>query len=249
MSSEYKYYSIVLKGCSNRTKLAGSLEKLLLRGRLAIKMALDNIPSVIIYKGNVDNIASIYNTFAAEYAAITILPDGVPPAIPLSKKYRDFITVPSDIQPLLTGVPDNLWLGEAIHRIIPANFLDETGAMVITSHAIYFIDKPAGDTECRWLILPYNQIISLKINETDSNLTINYQDAAGQQQDVFIILSEFLPSAQKSIEQAIAAKRYLTKIKTICTACDYTAEATLDKILPEEKCPTCSQSINHLIIT
>jgi len=249
MSSEYNYYSIVLKSCSNREKLAGSLEKTLLRGRMAIKMALDNIPSVIIYKGNADNIVPVFNAFAAEDAAITILPDGVPSALPISKKYRDFSNLSPNLQTLLSHVPDNLWLGEAIHRIIPASFLDEDGALVISSHALYFIDKHIGDSQSRWLIIPYNQLHdSIKTDEQNCYLSIHYQDNSGEQNDIFTIPSDAVTSIQKSIEQAAAAKRYIITLRSFCAACDYDAEYLLENAPADSQCPSCGQPIKRTIL-
>jgi hypothetical protein len=212
-------------------------------------MALDTIPSVIIYKGNVDTIADVSKMFAAEYAAITILPDGIPPTLPIHKKYRDFSNISPEIQKLVNNAPDNLWLGEAIHRIAPASFLDENGALVISSHAVYFIDKPAGDTHCRWLIIPYSRINdSIIINERDSLLTISYQDSLGQQNDVFALPSEALVSLQKSIEQAMAAKRYLIKIKSLCPSCNQVSQNILEHISSDSHCSGCGQSIQRTIV-
>lgn len=250
MSSEYNYYSIILKGCSQREKLVAKLEKILLRGRMAIKMALDNIPSVIIYKGNVDNIVPVFNAFTAEYAAITILPDGVPAALPIAKKYRGFLDLDPKLQTILSRVPENLWLGEAIHRIIPASFLDETGALVITSHAVYFIDKPAGDTQCRWLIIPYSHFsAAIETDAQHSYLSIDYHDSAGQQHDIFTLLPATLDSTRQAIEQAKAAERYTIKLKTFCPACDYIAETLLDHHTSDaSQCPSCGQHIKHTIL-
>lgn len=250
MSSEHNYYSIILKGCSEREKLGSRLEKTLLRGRMAIKMALDNIPSVIIYKGNVDNIVPVFSAFAAEYAAITILPDGVPPAVPISKKYRDFLNIDLKLQSLLTSVPENLWLGEAIHRIIPGSFLDETGALIITSHAVYFIDKPAGNTQARWLTIPYNQIhAAIETDEQHSCLSIHYHNILGQHNDNFFLPPTALDAARQTIEQAKKAKRYTIKIKTFCPACDYTSETQLTHAADTPQCPNCGQLIKRTILS
>lgn len=248
MSSEYKYYSIILKGCSHQENLGRRLENTLLRGRLAIKMALDNMPSVIIYKGNVDNIVPVVNALIAEYAAITILVDGVPPTLPIAKKYRDFPNISPDLQTLLVDAPENLWLGEAIHRIVPASFLDEKGALVVSSHAIYFIDKPAGDTNCRWLIIPYTQLYDSNPSEQEAHLIINHQDGTGQQKDVFTIQPEFLESVKKSIEQAKLARRYLTTIKTHCQTCGHLSEDTLDHAPAESHCQNCGTPYQRTII-
>lgn len=250
MSCEYKYYSVILKGCSRRENLGHRLEKTLLRGRLAIKMALDNMPSVIIYKGIADTIIPVVNAFKAEYAAITILSDGVPPALPLTKKYRDFPNIEPELQDLLTHAPDNLWLGEAIHRIVPARFLDETGALVISSHAIYFIDKPAGDQQCRWLIIPYGQITDspTAIAAQSGSLVISYQDAAGWQQDSFILKPELIASIKAAIEQAKHAQRYRTRLKTVCPGCGRIFEGYLDNTPTETDCPKCGQPYQRTII-
>ncbi|TWH46633.1 hypothetical protein [Sporomusa sp. KB1] len=248
MSSEHKYYSVIIKGCYNQENLERSLEKILLRGRLAIKMALNTMPCVIIYKGNVDTIIPIFKALITEYAAITILADGVPPTLPIAKKYRDFSHISPELQALLVDVPENLWLGEAIHRIIPASFLDETGALVVSSHAIYFIDKPAGNTKCRWLIIPYEQLNgSLNLGEQETQLIIHHQDAAGQQNDVFTIPQEFVASAKTSIEQAKLAERYLIKIKTHCITCGYRSENTIAHAPTELHCQHCGKPYQRTI--
>ena len=250
MSSEYNYYSIILKDCAQREKLAARLEKTLLRGRMAIKMALDYIPSIIIYKGSVDNIVSVFNAFAAEYAAITVLPDGVPAALPVAKKYRDFLNLDTQLQTLLTRIPENLWLGEAIHRIIPASFLDETGALVITSHAVYFIDQPAGNTQCRWLIIPYSHIhSSIKTDKQHSCLSIHYHNIAGQQHDIFTLPPDSLAAGRQAIEQAKAAERYTIRLKNFCPACDYSAETQLAHTSDDSRCPSCGHLIKRTILS
>jgi hypothetical protein len=247
MSSEHQYYSIILKGCSHLVNLGQRLENTLLRGRLAIKMALDNVPSVIIYKGNVTNIIPIYKAFKSEQAAITILLDGVPPALPVSKKYRDYSSISPELQSLLTHVPDKLWLGEAIHRIVPASFLDENGALVVSSHALYFIDKPAGDPECRWLIIPYGQISEIsELNET--SLLINHQDTTGGQNDLFTLPPEILVPVKDAIKQAKASERYLIKLKTFCPGCSQVSEDLIDCAPALTYCPNCGQPYQRTII-
>lgn len=241
MNSGSNYYSIVLKGCSRREKLAQSLESVLLRGRLAIKMALDNMPSVIIYKGKVDNIIPVLQAFKAEFAAITVLADGVPTALPITRKYRDFESIDSELQQLLINTPDNLWLGEAIHRIVPASFLDEAGALVITSHALYFIDKPAGDDVSRWLIIPFSQITNIPdLTITDeTKLIINHMDGAGYQQDSFTLPAELLHPVKIVIHQAKTANRYLTKLRSTCENCGQVFEDYTENILTQQNCTNC----------
>lgn len=249
MSIEYKYYSIVLKHCANREKLAGRLETILLRGRFAIKMALDTIPSVIVYKGNVTTIIPVVKAFLTEYAAITVVADGVPPALPIAKKYRNFSQLPPQLQTLLSAVPETLWLGEAIHRIVPAGFLDEQGALVVSSHALYFIDQPAGDPLCRWLIIPYEQLTApLSLITQTSQLSLSYQNEAGQQQDSFSLEPSLLAATQAAIEQAKSAGRYLTKIKTHCLECGYLSEDVLAQAADATSCPHCQQPLERSLL-
>ncbi len=250
MTSGSNYYSIILKGCSRREKLAQRLESVLLRGRLAIRMALDNMPSVIIYKGKVDDLVRVLQTFKAEYAAVTIIADGAPASLPIAKKYRDFALIDAELQQLLSSAPDNLWLGEAIHRIVPANFLDEAGALIITSHALYFIDKPAGDDVCRWLIIPYSQMTDtpdLTIAE-ETELVINHLDAAGYQQDSFTLSAELLHPVKTAIHQAKTSKRYLTKLRSTCENCGQVSEDYAENILTQQNCTNCSGQRHWTII-
>ena len=250
MDCKPNYYSVILKNCSRRESLGQRLDKILLRGRLAIKLALDNIPSVIIYKGNTNNILPILNAFKAEFAAITVLPENMPPVLPLYRLYRNFDKLSLDLQALLANVPHNLWLGEAIYHISPASFAGENGALVITSHALYFIDKPAGDQSSRWLIIPYDQISSLSPAATspETNLMISYHDATGCQNTMFIIPKEGLNAVTTAINQAKTAGHYLVKIKTACTVCDYVSEGNTDNASTEEYCH-CGGQYQRTLIT
>lgn len=247
MVCEHKYYSLILKGCSRREKLGQQLESVLLRGKLAIKMAIDQMPSVIIYKGKVSNILAILPIFTTEKAAITITPGDVPSPLPLEKIYPDFSALTPDLQSLLSPVPPKLWLGETIHLIVPAKFLDENGALVISSHAIYFVDKPAGDTDRRWLIIPYTHITGFPVVPPGNNLIINYCDPNGCQSNSFAIQAESLHAAETAIRKAKAAKCYLTKIKTTCPGCGFLSEDYADTAPPETLCH-CGQPYERTII-
>ncbi len=247
MICEHQYYSLILKGCSRRENLRLHLENVLLRGKLAIKMAIDQMPSIIIYKGKVNNILEILPIFTAEKAAITVTLGDIPLPLPLEEIYPHFSELSPELQTLLTHVPKNLWLGEIIHLIIPAKLLDETGALIISSHAIYFIDKPAEDTNCRWLIIPYTQITGLPTILPDNNLIINYCDPNGCQTSTFTMQTASLSAVETSIRKAKAAKCYLTKVKTSCIGCGFISEDHADNAPPESLCH-CGQPYERTII-
>ncbi|HWR09638.1 hypothetical protein, partial [Sporomusa sp.] len=236
MVYEHKYYSIILKGCPRRESLRRRLETVLLRGRLAIKMAIDQMPSVIIYKGKVNNILDILQAFTTEKATITIVTDGIPPSLPLDKIYPHYSNLSPKLQLLLADVPSNLWLGETISTIVPANFLDEDGALVISSHAIYFIDKPEDDKNCRWLIIPYTQMTNSPAAPQENSLSINYFDPDGCQTKIFTMPAESVLISETAIHKAKAAKRYLIKLKTTCNGCGYISEDFSDSAPHEDLC-------------
>lgn len=248
MDCGHNYYSIILKGCSRRESLGRRLENVLLRGRLAIKMALDNIPSVIIYKGKTDSILPILDAFKAECAAITVMADGVPPALPLIARYPDYAQLSPAIQALLSQVPEKLWLGEKIYHIAPTRFADEDGALVITSHAVYFIDKPAGYSDCRWLIIAYSQLTGAPKTTGPATLTIAYQDVTGVQNSIFTVEPQGMESVTAAIHQARAAKQYLTRIKTVCLGCGQMVEDYADAMINEERCRTCGGQYQRTIL-
>ncbi|WP_176215535.1 hypothetical protein [Sporomusa malonica] len=218
-----------------------------MRGKLAIRMALDQMPAVIIYKGKVDTIVPVLRAFTAEKAAITVTTDGVPPSLALYKIYPGLLDLSPELQLLLVDVPPKLWLGETIHIIVPANFLGSDGALVITSHAVYFIDKPDGDKECRSLIIPYNQMTASSDPIQANSLSISYADLNGCQTDIFTIPAEYLTASKMAIRKAKAAKKYLIKLKTKCIGCGYISEDYADSAPPDERCH-CGQLYERTII-
>ena len=110
--NESEYYSIVLKHAVDRQRLINKLEKVLLRSFLAIRMAVENIPSLIVFKGKVKDMMPVLASFSEEYASISILPGEYNTELKINQIISDYNQLGTYEQQILERVPAKLWIGD-----------------------------------------------------------------------------------------------------------------------------------------
>ena len=176
-SREVDYYSVVLKACPRRESLARKLEVLLERGYFAIRLAMDTIPSLVIYKGKVDKKNSIIRVFKEEKAAITVIPGNFDANPRVEDFFPDWDKVDITMQELLKAVPVKLWMGDIIAGAVYGTMHGgrDKGVLVITDQALYFLFKHKEEDICRWEVMPYYLIKEISMDTED--LEIIYKDA------------------------------------------------------------------------
>lgn len=70
---ETECYSIILKNAPNKQDLVRKLDKVLLRGSFAIRLAVDTVPSIIVYKAKSEDMAYLQEVFLSEQASTSIV--------------------------------------------------------------------------------------------------------------------------------------------------------------------------------
>jgi len=170
-----KYYSIILKEATDKQGLVHKLEKVLLRGSFAIRLAVDNIPSIIIYKAKNQDILDFTKIFMEEQASVSVIAGDFNDRPTVEELFNVFEKLSVQTQKNIKNMPINLWLGDSIHGTFPHTYRDnKEGIMVITDKNIYFVPNHISTLTYRWFVRSYNLLS--KIVMQDHYLELFYKN-------------------------------------------------------------------------
>lgn len=173
---EYEYCSIILKHAINTQKLIDNLEKVLLRGSFAIRLAVDNVPSLIIYKAKSEEVAKLLKIFIYAQASISVVPGEFDDKPTVEQLFPMFNQLPLQLQQGIISMPINLWVGDHISNVFFVNYRNsKAGILVITNNNIYILYKYTNASKYLWLVISYTLL--LKIIIVDNSLQLIYKDS------------------------------------------------------------------------
>ena len=221
--NEASYYTIVLKACSRRENLARRLGSILLRGYFAIRLAIDNMPCIIVYKGKISELPSHLPVFYEEGAAITVIAGDFESHIDIPA-YFSHLTLSDSMLSILQKVPYQLWLGDRPYAAANAQALEREGLLIVTDQAIYFIYLVGNTYE--WFVLSYHYVKNLIpiISSTENSLQIvgetsDHSSPALMKTD-FSSETE-LHTIQLAIEKALVDRHFHTIMHEQCSHCSF----------------------------
>jgi len=167
-----EYYSIILKGVPHKQSLVHRLEDVLLRGSFAIRLAVDNIPNIIVYKARKEEIAFFSRVFFEEQASISIIPGDFNDKPLIEELFDDFNTLHYKAQHSIKGMPLHLWLGDQILAVFPNTYKDDKeGVMVLTDQNIFFLYENALQLVDAWFVRSYSLLLKVAVNQKKLELT------------------------------------------------------------------------------
>lgn len=172
--SEYEYCSIILKYALKTNQLIENLQKVLLRGSFAVRLAVDNMPSLIIYKAKSEEIKKMVEFFVENQASISIIPGEFNPTPLIEAFFPMFNELNFQVQRDIRKVPINLWIGDSSGRVFPILYQDKQGILVITDNNLYILYKITNAAEFRWLVISY--ILLSKVIGENNSLQFIYKD-------------------------------------------------------------------------
>lgn len=173
---EYEYCSIILKHAIDTQKLIDNLEKVLLRGSFAIRLAVDNVPSLIIYKAKSEEVAKLLKIFIYTQASISVVPGEFDDKPTVEQLFPMFNQLPLQLQQGIISMPINLWVGDHISNVFFVNYRNsKAGILVITNNNIYILYKYTNASKYLWLVISYTLL--LKIIIVDNSLQLIYKDS------------------------------------------------------------------------
>lgn len=169
------YYSIILKSCSDKNRLSAKLAQVLRRGPTAVKMAVDTIPSVILYKAKAKELEHVLDVLKEEYSAISIIHGDFAPCAVVGTIFPDFCQLEDKVKRTIRSMPSALWLGDRVLGVYSDVYFEEKdGVLVITNHHLYFLFTPQPGAEPDWFVIPFLRIGEVEVTEeyTGANLEI-----------------------------------------------------------------------------
>jgi hypothetical protein len=173
--SDSEYCSIMLKYAVDTNMLIENLKTVLLRSVVAIRLAVDNMPSLIIYKAKREDIASLHKTFIENQASISIIPGECSDKASTEALFPKFNKLSLQIQDSIQSIPIKLWMGDTISGIFSIKYGEsKDGILVITNKNVYILYKYALTTEFRWLVISFTLL--LKIVKDNNSLQFIYKN-------------------------------------------------------------------------
>jgi len=171
---ESGYYSIILKDVLNQQSLVHKLEKVLLRGAFAIRLAVDNIPSIIIYKAKSQDTLDFEKIFIEEQASISVISGDFEDKPTVEELFTVYDKLSVQTRKVIENIPIKLWLGDSIHGIYPHTYKDnKEGIMVITDQNIYFVPNNIFNVTYSWFVRSYKLLT--KVVMQDNYLELSYK--------------------------------------------------------------------------
>ena len=159
-------YSIILKNAPNKPNLVRQLEKILLRGSFAIRLAIDTIPSVIVYKAKIEDVQYLNEVFFAEQASTSVVPGDFDNKPAIEEVFTMFDTLHVHIQKIIKQLPINLWIGDQIRGVFSNTYQDENkGITIIADHNIYFIPKELDMSSHPWFVRSYHLLSNVIVDK------------------------------------------------------------------------------------
>lgn len=200
-----EYYSVVLKDAPNKQDLVRKLEKVLLRGYFAIRLAIDNMPSIIIYKARSQDIRDLSQIFREEQASISIIQGDFNNKPPVEEVCNFIDKSNIETRQIIETMPLNLWLGDLIQGVFLGTYKENIeGSLVITDKNIYFIYKETVNTNYQWFVKSYNLLSKVVMKN-------NYLELIGVNMSVTSITfidNKRLSDAYQCIQSAVNLCRY-----------------------------------------
>jgi len=170
-----EYYSIILKNAPNKSALVRKLEKVLFRGSFAIRLAIDTIPSIIVYKAKSEDIIYLNEAFIAEQASTSIVAGDFNHKPAIEEIFTMFGTLHIHIQKIIKQLPINLWIGDHIQGVFPNTYRDQNkGITIIADKNIYFIPNESDMFPYPWFVRSYHLLSKVIID--DDSLQLVYKD-------------------------------------------------------------------------
>jgi hypothetical protein len=172
-------YSIVLKNCADRERLAGRLSQVLRRSPVAVRMAVDMVPCVIVFKGKEADIKVAANVLDSENLYYTVIKGDFAAEPSLETIIPGYTALDSDLRLVCRSAPAALWLGETVRMVVAAADMGGApAALVVTDRAVFYTVGPWGAEPADWLILPYSRLAEVVAHDDRQALEFVYRDGA-----------------------------------------------------------------------
>lgn len=241
---QYDYYSIILKGVNNKNKLTSRLQTVLLRSVLAIKMAVDNIPSMIVYKGKVDEMEPILQSFMDEGASVSILVDGhnAEPTTNQLFKWQDLLD--SEIRDMIRKYSESLWIGDSNFTIVQTERMGEHDYVVLSDQNLYYLAQNETDIGKSTRVISYYLMKDVLLGTNEIEICLFDGTTFS-----FSFLKEVDAKKTYHLLQRNSKEffeRFLISME--CPTCNWKVKKILHKKWGRSLCERCENPLTHKLL-
>jgi hypothetical protein len=160
----YTFCSIMLKHAIDTRKLVRNLDKVLLRGVFAIRLAVDNMPCIILYKNKGEDVVNLVKIFMEDQASISVIPGDFNDNVTVEQIFPMFAALAPHMQQIIKKVPVKLWIGDKPLGVFPIIYRDNNaGIFAITDKNLYIIVN--NNSEYQSLAISYTLLSKVKIED------------------------------------------------------------------------------------
>jgi len=179
-------YTVILKSCPEKDLMFIKLTEILRRDSFAIRLAVQLIPSVLMYKSKLSEILPVLQICRAEGAVFSVVRGDFSLKVVFPDKVLEELSLVE--RNLVSVSPPALWLGEVIYFAVgKVVSKGKQGILVLSDHHLYFISDD--QQKFAYAIIPLETIVSVEQDERKKLTTLAVKQQ-GQSGENFFITSK-----------------------------------------------------------
>lgn len=199
------FYTVILKSCPDKERLFSKLTEILRRDSFAIRLAVELIPTVLMYKSKLAEVLSVMRVCHDAGALCSIVSGDLISTVSFPQAVLAELSVSE--QDLIKKSPPNLWLGETIHFAVgKVMSKGKQGLLILSNHHLYFVTTD--NQKFAYDMLPLETVVSVERAER-KKLTILVVRQQEQGSEHFYVSSQHQAIArlQQLLQTVVATKQ------------------------------------------
>jgi hypothetical protein len=163
-------YTVILKSCPDKERLFIRLTEILRRDSFAIRLAVELIPTVLMYKNKLAEVLPVIQVCRAEGAVCAIVSGDLLTAT-VNFPQAVLAELSGSEQDLITNSPPILWLGETIYFAVGKVMSQgKQGLLILSNHHLYFVFT--GQKRFEYAMIPLATVVSVESAERKNFTTL-----------------------------------------------------------------------------
>jgi gas vesicle protein len=170
-------HTVILKFCPEKEQLFIKLTKILRRDSFAIRMAVELVPAVLMYKSKLSEVLPVIQVCRAVGALFSIVSGDFTLTVDFSPAVLAELSIRE--QDLIKNSPPTLWLGETIHFAVGKVMSNgKRGLLVLSNHHLYFVFT--GNQGFEYVMIPLERVVAVERAERKKLTTLVVRQQASE---------------------------------------------------------------------
>lgn len=205
-------YTVILKFCPDKERLFIRLTEILQRDSFAIRLAVELIPTVLMYKNKLAEILPVIQVCRGAGALCSIVSGDVTSTANFPQAVLAELS--GSEQEMITNSPPILWLGETIYFAVGKVMSNgKQGLLILSNHHLYFVFT--GKKGFEYAMIPLETVVSAESAERKkfTTLIVRQQEQAIES---FYVTSQHRGIAKlQQLLQTVVASRQLRQERPV----------------------------------